>query len=61
MTRQSEDVDAIKKLVKDCSTGWDNSNTEAPLSLYMDDPILMPQSLPAVIVKKTIRSLINTH
>ena len=57
MTRQSEDVTAIKKLAKDWNTGWDHSDTEALLSLYTTDPILMPQGQPAVMGKNAIRSL----
>jgi len=57
MTRHSEDVIAITKLAKDWSAGWDSSDTEALLSLYTDDPILMPQGQPAVIGKRAIRSL----
>jgi uncharacterized protein (TIGR02246 family) len=57
MTRQSKDVAAIKKLAKDWSTGWDRGDADALLSLYTDDPILMPQGQPAVIGKNAIRSL----
>ena len=57
MTRQSEDVTAIKKLAKDWNNGWDQSDTEALLSLYTTDPILMPQGQPAVMGKNAIRSL----
>ncbi len=57
MTRQSEEVVAIKKLAKDWSTGWNSSDTEALLSLYTDDPILMPQGQPVVIGKNAIRSV----
>jgi uncharacterized protein (TIGR02246 family) len=57
MTRHGEDVTAIKKLAKDWSTGWDRSDTAALLSLYTNDPILMPQGQPAVIGKKAIRTL----
>jgi uncharacterized protein (TIGR02246 family) len=57
MSRQSKDIAAIKKLAKDWSTGWYRSDTEALLSLYTNDPILMPQGQPAVIGKKAIRSL----
>jgi uncharacterized protein (TIGR02246 family) len=57
MNRQSEDVVAIKKLAEDWSAGWNSSDTEALLSLYTDDPILMPQGQPAVIGRNAIRSL----
>lgn len=57
MTRQSEDVAAIRKLAKDWSTGWDRGDTEALLSLYTNDPVLMPQGQPAVTGKNAIRAL----
>ena len=60
MTKQSEDLAAIKKLAKDWDTGWDHGNPEALLSLYTDDPILMPQGQPAVIGKSAIRSIYHT-
>lgn len=56
MTRQSKDVAAIKKLAKDWSTGWNRSDIETLLSLYTNDPILIPQGQPAVIGKKAIRA-----
>jgi uncharacterized protein (TIGR02246 family) len=57
MTKQRDDVEAIKQLALDWNAGWDNSDTEALLSLYADDPILMPQGRPAVVGKDAIRSL----
>ncbi len=57
MTGETEDIVAIKKLANEWSAGWDNSDTEALLSLYTDDPVLMPQGQPAVIGKNAIRSL----
>ncbi len=57
MKGESEDIAAIKKLAADWSAGWDNSDTEALLSLYADDPVLMPQGQPAVRGKDAIRSL----
>jgi len=60
MTRQSEDVTAIKKLAKDWNTGWDRGDTEVLLSLYTNEPILMPQGQPAVMGKSAIRSLYHS-
>lgn len=57
MTTQSEDVAAINKLAEDWRTGWDRSDTEALLSLYTSDPVLMPQGQPAVTGKNAIRAL----
>ena len=55
MTRLTEDIDAIKQLVEDWHAGWLASDIEALLSLYADDPVLMPQNQPAVVGKETIR------
>lgn len=60
MTGQSKDIAAIKKLAKDWSTGWDGSETEALLSLYTNDPVLMPQGQLEVIGKNAIRSLYSS-
>ena len=57
MTRKSEDLAAIKKLAEDWSSGWDRGDTEALLSLYTSDPVLMPQGQPVVTGKDAIRSL----
>ena len=57
MTRQSEDIAAIEKLAKDWGAGWDRSDTDALLSLYASDPVLMPQGQPAVTGKTAIRAL----
>jgi uncharacterized protein (TIGR02246 family) len=57
MTRQSEDIAAIEKLAKDWGAGWDRSDTDALLSLYTSDPVLMPQGQPAVTGKNAVRTL----
>lgn len=56
MTKQSADVTARKNLAEAWSVAWDRSDTEALLSLYTNDPILMLQGQPAVIGKDAIRS-----
>jgi len=61
MTIKSEDVAAIKKLAEDWRTGWNRSDTEALLSLYTNDPVLMPQGQPAVTGKNAIRALYRNH
>ena len=38
-----------------CDVGWDNGDVEALLSLYADNPVLLPQGQPAIIGKDTIR------
>jgi uncharacterized protein (TIGR02246 family) len=57
MTRQNEDETAVRKLATEWSDGWISGDTEAILSLYTGDPILMPQDQPAVIGKNAIREL----
>jgi uncharacterized protein (TIGR02246 family) len=57
MSNQCEDVAAIRKLAEDWSAGWDRGDTEALLSLYTDDPVLMPQGQPAVTGKNAIRAI----
>jgi uncharacterized protein (TIGR02246 family) len=60
MTERSEDIAAILKLAKDWRSGWDASDPEALLSLFADNPILMPQGRPAVMGKDAIRSLYHS-
>ena len=57
MTRQDKDIDAIKKLAADWRTGWLTGDTELLLSLYGDDPVVMPQDQPPVMGKDAIRSI----
>lgn len=57
MTRQSQDIDAIKQLEEDWRSGWLAGDADALLSLYADDPVLMPWGQLAVFGKGTIRSL----
>ena len=57
MTRQSEDVDAIKQLAEDWRAGWLAGDTDALLALYADDPVLMPWGQPTVFGKNAIRTL----
>ena len=60
MTKQIKDVAAITKLAQDWRAGWNRSDTEALLSLFTNDPILLPHGQPAVIGKSAIRSLYNS-
>ena len=57
MMKQAADIDAIKQLAKDWRSGWLAGDADLLLSLYADDPVLMPQGQPAVIGKGAIRSL----
>lgn len=55
MNNYSEDPTAIKKIASDWDAGWASGDAEALLSLYVDNPILLPQGQPAVIGKDAIR------
>ena len=57
MSRWSEDIQAIKQLAADWRSGWLAGDVDALLSLYADEPVLMPQSQPAVSGKDAIRPL----
>ncbi len=57
MNRHIEDLAAIKKIALDWNAGWESGNVEALLSLYEQNPVLMPQGQPAVFGKDAIRSL----
>jgi len=57
MPKQSVDMDAIKQLAEDWRSGWLAGDAEALLSLYADDPVLMPSGQPAVFGKDAIRPL----
>jgi len=57
MSRWSEDIQAIKQLAADWRSGWLAGDVDALLSLYADEPVLMPQGQPAVSGKDAIRPL----
>jgi uncharacterized protein (TIGR02246 family) len=57
MNNYPEDLAAINKIASDWDTGWDSGDVEALLSLYADNPILLPQGQPAIIGKDEIRLL----
>lgn len=57
MTGWDEDVLAITQLAADWRSGWLAGDVEALLSLYVDDPVLLPQGQPAVHGKAGIRPL----
>ena len=57
MTKQIEDICAIRQLAADWLSGWLSGDADALLSLYADEPVLMPQDQPAIIGKDTIRSI----
>lgn len=57
MTTQREDIEAIRQLAEDWRSGWLAGDADALLSLYADDPVLMPSGQPAVFGKDAIRPL----
>lgn len=57
MTKQSEDMAAIKQLAEDWRSGWLAGDADALIALYADDPVLMPWGQPTVFGKGAIRSL----
>ncbi len=51
------DVRAIMQLAADWRSGWLAGDADALLSLYADQPVLMPQGHPAIVGKAAIRSI----
>jgi uncharacterized protein (TIGR02246 family) len=50
-------IEAIKQLAADWRAGWLAGDADRLLSLYADDPVLMPQDQPPVVGRDAIRSL----
>jgi uncharacterized protein (TIGR02246 family) len=57
MKKQNEDIEAIKQLAETWRSGWLAGDADLLLSLYADEPVLMPQDQPAVLGKDAIRPL----
>ena len=57
MPEQTEDIEAIRRLAQDWRSGWLTGDAELLLSLYGDDPVLMPQGQAEVVGKEAIRPL----
>ncbi len=57
MNSRNEDIQSIRQLAADWRSGWLAGDVDALLSLYADDPVLMPQGQPAVSGKNAIRPL----
>ncbi|MBN1853395.1 MAG: SgcJ/EcaC family oxidoreductase [Pirellulales bacterium] len=57
MTKLNEDIEAIKQLAETWRSGWLAGDADLLLSLYADQPVLMPQDQPAVVGKGAIRPL----
>lgn len=56
-SKRSRDIRAIKQLAAQWRAGWLAGDADALLSLYADDPVLMPQGQPAIVGKDAIRPL----
>ena len=57
MGGRTKDIQAIRQLAADWRSGWRAGDADLLLSLYADDPVVMPQDQPAVIGIDAIRSL----
>ena len=57
MTAPNKDIDAIRQLAEDWRSGWLAGDADFLLSLYADDPVLMPQGQPELVGKDAIRPL----
>lgn len=57
MAKQTEDIVAIKQLAEDWRSGWLAGDVDSLLSLYADDPVLLPEGQSAVVGKDAIRPL----
>jgi uncharacterized protein (TIGR02246 family) len=57
MSKQSEDITAIKQLAEDWRSGWLAGDVDFVISLYAEDPVLMPSGQPAIFGKENIRPL----
>ena len=57
MSRQPEDIAAIKQLTEDWGAGWLTGDPETLLSLLSDEPVLIMSHEPAIIGKEAIRTL----
>ena len=57
MTKPNEDIEAIKQLAEDWRSGWLAGDADLLLSLYADEPVLMPQDQPVIVGKDAIRPL----
>ena len=57
MSTRTDDINAIKQLAADWRSGWLAGDVDALLSLYGEEPVLMPQGRPAIVGKDAIRRL----
>jgi len=54
---EENDIEAIRQLAANWRSGWLAGNADLLLSLYADDPIVMPQDQPVIVGKDAIRAL----
>jgi uncharacterized protein (TIGR02246 family) len=57
MSKQLEDIAAIRQLAEDWSAGWLSGDPETLLALLSDEPVLIMSHEPAIIGKEAIRTL----
>ena len=57
MSKQPEDIAAIRQLAKDWHAGWLSGDYEALLGLLSDEPVLIMSSQDPIIGKEAIRTL----
>lgn len=57
VSSRHDDLRAIKRLAASWRSGWLAGDVDALLSLYADNPVLMPQGQPAITSKAVIRRL----
>lgn len=55
--QQDEDIRAIRQLAETWRSGWLTGDAELLLSLYAEEPVVMPQDQPVVVGKGAIRPL----
>jgi uncharacterized protein (TIGR02246 family) len=57
MSKQPEDIAAIKQLAEDWRAGWLSGDPETLLALLSDEPVLIMSSQDSIIGKEAIRTL----
>jgi uncharacterized protein (TIGR02246 family) len=57
MTKEKTDIEAIRQLAETWRSGWLAGDPDLLLSLYADEPVLMPQDQPVVVGKGAIRAI----
>lgn len=57
MPNENENFEAIRQLASDWRAGWLAGDADLLLSLYTDDPVVMPQDQPVVVGKDAIRPI----